>query len=330
MIDKLYFKRQEIVDSELLSDYKYDVFPKEFRVQIYHILTDVFYDVNYSGSQGFQNAFREFNGDFTTLANNTNIELRRICKIFSREKGRLSLKSNTNGVSSSMDYEAILEFILSEKNVDDLLTIVELVFDIIETKASDEDFGKRNNAYEISKQAIYELNQRFREHSIGYQFENGQIIRLDSEFIHVEAVKPALQLLSNSMYKGAQEEFLKAHEHYRHGRYDSALTDCLKAFESTMKIILDKHGWEYDKNRDTASKLINCCIRNELIPKFWTDHFNSLSNMLTSSIPTPRKKLSGHGKGNDDIEVPEHLIQYVLHMTASTIVFLIKADESLK
>ena len=180
------------------------------------------------------------------------------------------------------------------------------------------------------KNVISELNQRFREHAVGYQYESDQIIRVDSEFIHTEAVKPALQLLSNPIYKGAQEEFLKAHEHYRHGRYDSALTDCLKAFESTMKIILDKHGWEYDKNRDTASKLINCCIRNELIPKFWTDHFNSLSNMLTSSIPTPRNKLSGHGKGNDDIEVPEHLIQYVLHMTASTIVFLIKADESLK
>ena len=179
------------------------------------------------------------------------------------------------------------------------------------------------------KNVISELNQRFREHAIGYQYENGQIIRVDSEFIHAEAVKPALQLLSNPIYKGAQEEFLKAHEHYRHGRYDSALTDCLKAFESTMKIIIHKRSWVCDKNA-ASKKLIDCCLANELIPKFWTDQCNSLSNMLTSSIPTPRNKLSGHGKGNDDIEVPEHLIQYVLHMTASTIVFLIKADESLK
>ena len=328
MIDKLYFKRQEIVDSELLSDYKYDVFPKEFRVQIYHILTDVFYDVNYSGSQGFQNAFREFNGDFTTLANNTNIELRRICKIFSREKGRLSLKSNTNGVSSSMDYEAILEFILSEKNVDDLLTIVELVFDIIETKASDEDFGKRNNAYEISKQAIYELNQRFREHSIGYQFENGQIIRLDSEFIHVEAVKPALHLLSNPQYKGAQEEFLKAHEHYRHQRYSEALVECLKAYESTLKIILDKNKWEYSSNA-TADELTGRVMQSGLVPDFWQQHFKSLKNTLTSGVPTARNKVAGHGAGNEVREIPEYLVSYILHMTASTIVFLVKADEAL-
>lgn len=328
MVNKLYFKRQESIGNEFSDAYQYDVLPKELRIQIYHILTDVFYEVNYTGSQGFQNAFKGFNGDFKTLVENTDNELRRVCKIFSREKGRLSLKGNTNSVTHSMGYGALLEFIMSEKNTDDLLTIIELVFEIIEVKASKKDFGKRSDAYNISKEAVSELNQRFREHGVGYQYENGQIVRVDSEFIHAEAVKPALQLLSNPTYKGAQEEFLKAHEHYRHGRYDAALTDCLKAFESTMKIIIHKRSWVCDKNA-TSKKLIDCCLANELIPKFWTDQFNSLSNILTSSIGTPRNKLSGHGKGNDEIVVPEHLIQYVLHMTASTIVFLIKAEESL-
>ena len=242
-----------------------------------------------------------------------------------KELGVFELNKGDTFLGNTVSYsQNISKYFLTEKNIEKALSVVELMVGFTKIFADQYPHG-----INISD-TIEELNQRFRENGVGYQYENDQIIRVDSEFIHAEAVKPALQLLSNPIYKGAQEEFLKAHEHYRHGRYDSALTDCLKAFESTMKIILDKHGWEYDKNRDTASKLINCCIRNELIPKFWTDHFNSLSNMLTSSIPTPRNKLSGHGKGNDDIEVPEHLIQYVLHMTASTIVFLIKADESLK
>ena len=204
-----------------------------------------------------------------------------------------------------------------------MLSIVELVFsNAIRLRRLSATESPSNLSF------IKELNQRFRENGVGYQYENNQIIRVDSEFIHAEAVKPALQLLSNPIYKGAQEEFLSAHEHYRHGRYDSALTDCLKAFESTMKIIIHKRSWVCDKSA-TSKRLVDCCLTNELIPKFWTDQFNSLSNILTSSIGTPRNKLSGHGKGNDEIEVPEHLIQYVLHMTASTIVFLIKAEESL-
>ena len=42
-----------------------------------------------------------------------------------------------------------------------------------------------------------------------------KIIRVDSEFIHSEAMVPAMKMLSGPMYEGANAEFLKAHEHYR-------------------------------------------------------------------------------------------------------------------
>jgi hypothetical protein len=307
----LFHKRQKRLRGEYSDVYQYDKLPDKLKVQIVHIWKETIGE-DYSGGQW--NPSSENRKYLETCYN-----------ILCKELGVFELNKEDTFLGNTVSYsQNISKYFLSEKNIEKALSVVELMTGFTKIFAD-----KYPHGINISD-TIEELNQRFREYGVGYQYENDQIIRVDSEFIHAEAVKPALQLLSNPMYKGAQEEFLKAHEHYRHGRYDSALTDCLKAFESTMKIILDKHGWEYDKNRDTASKLINCCIRNELIPKFWTDHFTSLNNMLTSSIPTPRNKLSGHGKGNDDIEVPEHLIQYVLHMTASTIVFLIKADESLR
>jgi hypothetical protein len=48
-------------------------------------------------------------------------------------------------------------------------------------------------------------------------------------------------VLWSAKFDGANEEYLKAHEHYRHRRnkecLTECLTECLKAFESTMKII---------------------------------------------------------------------------------------------
>ncbi|WP_201546220.1 STM4504/CBY_0614 family protein [Psychrobacter immobilis] len=310
----LFHKRQKRLRGEYPDVYQYDELPRELKVQIVHLWNETI-DRDKRKNQ-FQPA----------SLNRAYLEkcYRTLCK----ELGVFELNKwdNENKHLPSDNYfDKIANYFINESDTEKSLSVIELMAQKTETFAL-------NHHREIGidiVDTIAELNQRFREHGVGYQYENGQIIRIDSEFIHAEAVKPALQLLSNPIYKGAQEEFLKAHEHYRHGRYDSALTDCLKAFESTMKIILDKRDWEYGK-KDTSKKLIDCCIANELIPKFWSDHFNSLSNMLTSSIGTPRNKLSGHGKGNDDIEVPEHLIQYVLHMTASTIVFLIKADESLK
>lgn len=309
-IVELFHKRQKRLRGEYPDVYQYDELPDKLKVQIVHMWDETIGE-DYSG------------GQWNPSSENRNY-LETCYNILCKELGVFELNKDDTFLGNTVSYsQNISKYFLSEKNIEKALSVVELMVGFTKIFADQYPHG-----INISD-TIEELNQRFRENGVGYQYENDQIIRVDSEFIHAEAVKPALQLLSNPIYKGAQEEFLKSHEHYRHGRYDSALTDCLKAFESTMKIIIHKRSWVCDKNA-ASKKLIDCCLANELIPKFWTDQFNSLSNILTSSIGTPRNKLSGHGKGNDDIEVPEHLIQYVLHMTASTIVFLIKADESLR
>ncbi len=305
----LFHKRQKRLRGEYPDVYQYEELPDKLKVQIVHMWKETVGE-DYSG------------GQWNPSSDNRKY-LETCYNILCKELGIFELNKDDTYLGNTVSYlQNISKYFLTEENIEKALSVVELMVRFTKIFADQYPHG-----INISD-TVEELNQRFRENGVGYQYENDQIIRVDSEFIHAEAVKPALQLLSNPTYKGAQEEFLKAHGHYRHGRYDAALTDCLKAFESTMKIILDKRDWEYGK-KDTSRRLIDCCLANELIPTFWTDHFNSLSNMLTSSIGTPRNKLSGHGKGNDEIEVPEHLIQYVLHMTASTIVFLIKAEEAL-
>ena len=172
------------------------------------------------------------------------------------------------------------------------------------------------------------LNYRLKEHGVGYQFTDEQIIRTDSELIHSEIVKPALKLLGQPHYAGAQEEFLKAHQHYRKGDAKEALSDCLKAFESVMKAICDKKSWGYNSNA-TARPLIQACFDNELIPPFWESHYSSLRSLLESSVPTGRNRLGGHGQGTIPTTVPDHIVAYMLHMTASAIVFLAEAERSL-
>ena len=173
------------------------------------------------------------------------------------------------------------------------------------------------------------MNYRFREHGVGYQYESGEIIRVDSQILHSEAVKPTLTFLSRQMYEGANEEFLKSFEHYRKGDYKECLNECLKAFESTMKAICDKRSWVYDPSRSTANVLIGVCFANELIPNFLQTQFNSLRTSLESGVPTTRNRLGGHGQGSSPVVVPEYLAGYLLHLTASTILMLAKAEEAL-
>lgn len=244
-----------------------------------------------------------------------------------QEYGLFRLQEDSSYRSRNYSSE-LFNFFLKADGVEEALDVVELTFRVIDRITRRRDYLHRHDANERADQAIEELNNRFKEHSIGFQFVEGEIVRVDSELIHSEAVKPALRLLNSKDYEGAQQEFLSAHEHYRHGNYKESLNDCLKSFESAMKAICDKRGWSYPPNA-TAKSLIQICFDNNLIPSFWQQQFSSLRSMLEGGIPTGRNKLSGHGQGAVPTEVPDYLVAYMLHMTASTLVFLTTAEKEL-
>lgn len=305
----LYFKRQKKLRGEYPDVYQYEELPETLKIQIIHIWKETI------GKDYPRNGRQSSSSNRVYLQDCHNI----LCK----ELGTFKLNRDDRDNEMHIIYfSSISQYFLTEQDVEKALSVIELMVKI--TKLFAENCRTNINVNNV----ISELNQRFREHAVGYQYESDQIVRVDSEFIHAEAVKPALQLLSNSTYKGAQQEFLKAHEHYRHERYSEALIDCLKAYESTLKIILDKNKWEYSPNA-TADELTGRLMQSGLVPEFWQQYFKSLKNTLTSGVPTARNKLAGHGAANEVREIPEYLVSYILHMTASTIVFLIKAEEVL-
>ena len=143
-------------------------------------------------------------------------------------------------------------------------------------------------------------------------------------------VKPALNFLSDPIYEGANEEFLKAHEYYRKRDYKGCMNNCLKAFESCLKSICDRRGWSYDAERSTAKDLIQIVFNNELIPTFMQSHFSALKSTLESGLPTTRNRKAGHGQGPKKIVVPEYIAAYALHLTASNILLLTKANKKIE
>ena len=225
------------------------------------------------------------------------------------------------------DFESVGNFFLQTEGTEKAIDVIELSFKCIDNYVRDNP--TIFNASISPDEAIAELNHRFQEHGVGYQYESGQIIRVDSEFIHSEVVKPALSMLSNPIYKGANEEFLNAHENYRQGRYKDCMNDCLKAFESCIKSICKKRRWAYNET-DSISRLIGIVFDEGLIPTFMQSHFSGLRSALEAGVPTARNRQSGHGQGANIITIPESMAAYILHLTASNILFLAKADEEKK
>ncbi len=310
----IFSKRQKKLRGETPDVYVYNELPNPLRVQIVHIWVDTLGNDEQYGGYYWGQVKQAYEFVVNTLC---------------REYGVFSLPGTRENYGNRNYIEELANFFLQEKEVERALDVVELSFAVIDSSTREHNYLGRLDASERADSAIKELNNRFKEHGVGYQFTNGKIIRTDSELIHSEVVKPALTLLNQKHYAGAQQEFLKAYEHYRTGNAKEALSECLKAFESVMKAICDKRGWSYG-NKATATPLIQTCFDNGLVPAFWQSQYTSLRSLLESGVPTGRNNLSGHGQGTNLVSVPTYLVAYMLHMTASAIVFLTEADANLR
>ena len=331
-VHDIFSKRQKRSRGEVSDVYQHETIHYELRVQVFYIMEDV---LRIIGDNSITNKIYEF-----------------IHKILCREYGVFTLDSTSSNEGNGSDSYSVINFFLQTEETEKVIDIIELFFqrinqhlpnsqdsigavqNILPNKAipklkNGQSFLDRAVQHAQYKEAIDELNQRFRECGVGYQYESGQMIRVDSQFIHSEAVQPVLKMLADPMYEGANAEFLSAHKHYRAQDYKACINDCLKAFESCIKSICDARGWAHNAG-DTAHRLIGIVFDHELIPTFMKSHFSALRSTLESGVPTVRNDQSAHGQGPKIVDIPEHIAAYVLHLTASNILLLAKANDEMK
>jgi hypothetical protein len=304
-IFNLYSKRQKKLRGEVPEVFSFNELPQRLKVQIIQIIQDSF-GVD-KGLYGYPSRSQE--------------AYKFIHDTLCREYGVFTLSK----VHRESDEESILNHLLQINDIESEIDVIELCFKYL-TEVIDKDYNTYTfltNVKITPDEAVLELNSRFKEHGIGYQFESGEIIRIDSTYIHSEITKPVLILLSNKKFIGANEEYLKAHEHYRHGRNKECLIECLKSLESTIKIICKMKGWNFNET-DTAKKLIQICFQNGLIPTFTQNQFTSLQSLIESGIPTLRNRLGGHGQGHTPQKVDDDITRYCLNLTGTNIIFLIE------
>lgn len=289
--------------------YCYDEIPQPFRIQVIHIWATAigpYAPDRYSDPKIGDSAW--------TFMHDT----------LARELGLFQLAKGND------PFEACQQFLQRAEPLQ-CLDLIELSFRYIDRVVRKEGQWRweRSGITEPPDEAIAELNARFLEHSLGYQYAGGDIIRVDSAYVHAEIVLPALTLLGHENFRGAEDEFLRAHEHYREGRRKEAVAEAAKAFESTLKTICDRRQWEYPAGA-TAKPLLDIVIQNGLLPAELGTHFAGLRSALEAGLPTIRNRTSGHGQGAEPVDLPVHLAAFALHLAAANIVFAVESHRAKK
>ncbi|MCW1381512.1 hypothetical protein OLX02_01615 [Novosphingobium sp. KCTC 2891] len=294
-LPEIFSRRKRRASGEAVDVYTYHEIPNKLRVQVIQIILE--------GLGEFDYANRESWGI--------------IVRTMRKEKGVFELAKVGYGQDIDMEFG---NWLLNEKETEIVIDAIEVAF------AEISDFlGGYKRAY--FEKICNELNGRFQEAGIGYEFNSGQMVQISQQVIHDQVVKPALHLLSDRRFKAAQDEYLEAHSLFRNSKFEQSLVECGKAFESVLKVIAGVRKWDIGPN-DPASKLIAAAFNSGFIPTYMQAQFNSLRSMLESGVPAVRNRMGGHGAGSTPRTVDRHLAAYQLHQTAAAIVFLVEHDKA--
>lgn len=172
--------------------YQYEKLPQEFRVQVAHIWSTAIRQDHY-----IIQSPRFVDGPIWEVISQT----------LARELCRMRLSNERDPFLQCQDF-------LFNASTENALDLIELTFSAIDRELrmySTREAFLLEQPKQFPDDAIRELNGRFREHRIGFQYEGGFIMQVDEEFVHAEIVRPALAILSSEGFTGASEEFLKAH-----------------------------------------------------------------------------------------------------------------------
>jgi AbiJ N-terminal domain 4 len=311
MIFELFSKRKKKIEKSGLVDvYQYDNVPKTLRVQVQQVLVDAI------GPEYVIDSFT------THTPKHNPSSWKDINKTLCRELGVHRLANKSTKAAEVLDY-------IGQANTEEFIDAVELCVRYLDIEIRHyQDYDqKKLGIIQSPQKAVDEINYRFREVCFGYQFENGEAFRVDSQFVHEEAIKPALKILNGLGFEGPKAEFLQAHRNYRSGEYEQAIVEAAKSFESTLRATCDLNRWEYENNA-RATDLLKVVRKYGLWPDYLDKSFDQLVATLASGLPKVRNDTAAHGQGAEVRTTPAYIAGYALHLCAAKIVLIAEAQKS--
>ncbi|CAI3953095.1 STM4504/CBY_0614 family protein [Commensalibacter communis] len=305
-VANIYSRRLRASQSKGDDVYQYDTVPDKLRTQLLCIMDELFSSHSSLVEQAWQD----------------------LCKIVAKECGVRKLRD--------FPYQSsLVDYIEKDADLLEILDFCNLLFIYVRDVIESINKWYERNPFEIEQYAVFlrmyhpaieELNTYFKESALGYEYNKTEIIRIDSQHIHKEIIKPVLQLLGDERFQKVDAEYRLAHQHYRNKLVKDCVVSCNRAFETMLKTICDLESWDYQSGV-RASDLITLVRNKNLFQDGMANNFNAFIARLKNRVPALRNEYGGHGEGSEQSEQPLYMGQYLLNLTASNVMFLYRAWE---
>jgi HEPN domain-containing protein len=162
-----------------------------------------------------------------------------------------------------------------------------------------------------------ELNDIFYIHSSPWRVVSGNVMLVDSEYLHGEVRAKTIQLLEESEVKGALEEYQDAVSDLMSGETKDAVTKAHKSVESVMKAVLEV-------NEGRFGQLLSALIKSDVIPDYYEGFLKNFEQLALGIVKERNLPARGHGQGKRSIKVSRSLAEFAVNLAGSINVFIIK------
>lgn len=296
--------------SEEPDYFVYADLPSEFRIKIMYRLRAALDDIH---TQIF-NGYRYPPEDFYSAVKESVL----------RALGRLDL-----GQRYAKPQVAVEDF-LRECSVEEFFVLLENFLELIQILGIARDGGSA--VLRLLETEIQAFNTLALWHKVGYEIidvgeqapddvPRYQVIRKDTQYLHVETIRRPLTLLQTPGFELAQRQFVDALDEYAKGNYADAVTDANSSFEGVMKQILGT-------DKGTASQLIAELCKRGYFPGYMQKDAVALGDLI-ETLPKLRDNTGdAHGRLSIEEDQLARYAKFAIHLCGSYIVFLV--DEYLR
>ena len=300
-MNELYSKQlKERERAENPEPLEYEIFTPVFRRQILFLLDDLAQNLG-------ENVLGDINLFYTHIDSIVYYLLEEYGKDYLIENFSLGFYVSKEEYS----FQELREFILLESvsKVEQCLDAIESIFRYQIIVHVEE---KKEICSQLYDKAIDKLNQRFREHNLGYKFTDNSIVRLDSEVLFQNIHKPVLNLLQEAGFSNVNKEYANVLQMHRKGNYKLVVAECRKIYESLLKHIIGRMG---GKPKNRTRELVEQLFELSIIP-------NESKKFFIDCIVIHH---AAHGEGETStIQYDQYMAELIVNNTGSAILFLVR------
>lgn len=162
-----------------------------------------------------------------------------------------------------------------------------------------------------------QLNEAFAINESPWRVLSGEMLLIDSGYLHAELVSKQIDFMRALSVNGAMAEFQTALREFQQGQFAYAINEAAKSVESTLKFVMN------DNAETNLSGLLRMLRNSYIVPAYYSNLLDSFAKIIQATGLARNQPGHAHGQGCEIVNSSKSLAEFQINLAASVNKFLL-------